>query len=287
LVFLIATTIEAEASPRVEQGGIVATLSASDAINGGIIVADVTLPEKVRNRTSSVTGQYENEKFEFYAVGKRRFQAVFGVPFVHAAGSSSIVIHVGEGQKAIRLELTLDVREGDYISEQLKTDPKFVNPKKKDLLRIQREVKEIGKLYRVVTRKKHWKGLFKLPVESAITSRYGNKRIFNGAMQSYHQGLDLRAPTGTRISAPAGGRVVLAKDLFFTGNTVILDHGYGVFTVYAHLSKLGVKRGAQVKLGQRLGLSGMTGRASGPHLHWGAILHRTKVDPIFLTRVMK
>jgi murein DD-endopeptidase MepM/ murein hydrolase activator NlpD len=126
-----------------------------------------------------------------------------------------------------------------------------------------------------------------LPIDSKVTSIYGTKRTFNGEMRSFHQGLDLRAKTGTPVRAPAGGTVVLAKDLFFTGNTVILDHGYGIFTIYAHMSKLGVKKGEKVNVKQQLGLSGATGRASGPHLHWGAQVNKSKVNPLELTRVMQ
>jgi murein DD-endopeptidase MepM/ murein hydrolase activator NlpD len=127
--------------------------------------------------------------------------------------------------------------------------------------------------------KRHWSGPFLLPIESEVTSPFGNKRLYNGTMKNFHQGLDLRAREPTPIRAPEGAVVVLAKDLYFTGNTVILDHGYGLFTVYGHMSKLDVKKGQIVKKAELLGLSGATGRASGPHLHWGAVLMRMKFNP--------
>jgi murein DD-endopeptidase MepM/ murein hydrolase activator NlpD len=105
-------------------------------------------------------------------------------------------------------------------------------------------------------------------------------------MKSYHKGVDLRARTPLPIRAPEGGKVALAKDLYFTGNTVILDHGYGLYTIYGHMSKLGVKVGERVAKGAVLGLSGMTGRANGPHLHWGAVLMGEKFNPENLTRVL-
>ena len=139
----------------------------------------------------------------------------------------------------------------------------------------------------MIRREKYWKGSFQVPINSAVTSTFGNKRIFNGEMKSFHQGLDLRAAMGTPIHAASGGVIVLAKNLFMTGNTVLIDHGYGIFTVYAHMSKLQVKKGQEVKPGETLGLSGMTGRASGPHLHWGAVINRFKVNPTDLTTVLQ
>jgi murein DD-endopeptidase MepM/ murein hydrolase activator NlpD len=118
----------------------------------------------------------------------------------------------------------------------------------------------------------------------AVTSSFGSRRVYNGIQSSAHTGLDFKAPKGTPIYAASRGRVALAKNLFFTGNTVILDHGYGVLTLYAHMSKLKVKKGQMVEGGHLLGLSGMTGRVTGPHLHWMAIIHKQKVNPIGLTQ---
>ena len=119
-------------------------------------------------------------------------------------------------------------------------------------------------------------------------SRIGGlgRRLYNGEQRNFHPGLDLKAPVGTKIRAPENGKVVLAKNLFFTGNTVALDHGYGVITLYAHMSKIRVHLGDQVKPGDLLGLSGKTGRVSGPHLHWQAVIRGVKVNPAELTRAM-
>jgi murein DD-endopeptidase MepM/ murein hydrolase activator NlpD len=161
-----------------------------------------------------------------------------------------------------------------------------VNPKKKDLIRIRREQAEIAAIYKTITEQKHWDGPFALPIQSPVTSIFGTRRLFNGHQASFHQGLDLKAPEGSPIRSAAAGIVVLSKDLFFTGNTVLIDHGYGIFTIYAHLSKLGVAKGQAVKAGDLLGLSGATGRVSGPHLHWGAVIHRAKVNPSDLLKIM-
>jgi murein DD-endopeptidase MepM/ murein hydrolase activator NlpD len=186
------------------------------------------------------------------------------------------------------LELPIRIVDGKYRRETLHVDSRRVdvsNPA--DQERAAREKAEVGELYRHVTRQKFWSGRFSLPIKSLVTSRFGTKRMYNGKMKSFHTGLDLRAAIGTPIHAAEAGRVVLAKELFFTGNTVIVDHGYGVLTLYAHMSKLEAHAGDVVEKGKILGLSGKTGRVNGPHLHWQAIVHGEKVNPLDLTKVMR
>jgi murein DD-endopeptidase MepM/ murein hydrolase activator NlpD len=121
-----------------------------------------------------------------------------------------------------------------------------------------------------------------VPIEGGSGSNFGHRRVFNGEPRAPHTGADLRATTGTPIRSTNRGRVVLAKDLFFTGNTVIVDHGLGIYTLYAHLSRIDVKTDAIVERGQVVGLAGATGRVTGPHLHWGARVQNARVDPFTL-----
>jgi murein DD-endopeptidase MepM/ murein hydrolase activator NlpD len=208
----------------------------------------------------------------------------FAIPYGHAPGKVSLTVSSGQSS----LEVPFEVTSGDYLQEEIQVSGKHVHPSSSDLKRIQKESKQLGKVYRNSVARKLWSGTFVMPVENGVfTSPFGTQRVFNGSRQSFHQGVDLKAPTGTSILAPEGGRVVLAKDLFYTGNTVILDHGLGLFTVYAHLSELKVSVGQNVKVGTLLGLSGATGRASGPHLHWGALWRRVKFNPVDLTQVLR
>jgi len=210
----------------------------------------------------------------------------FGVPYARAPGRAELLVNssVNSGP----LSISFDVVHGGYLQEVIQVDPRHVSPSAGDLKRIRAESRELGKVYAHSGPSGLWEGPFALPVvDGVLTSRFGTQRVFNGVMQSFHQGLDLRAPTGTPIVAPSRGKVVLAKDLFYTGNTVILDHGRGLFTVYAHLSELRVKRGQDVRTTDLLGLSGATGRASGPHLHWGALWNRVKFDPLDLVQVFQ
>src|SRR5207253_1114123 len=116
-------------------------------------------------------------------------------------------------------------------------------------------------------------------------TNFGHRRIFNGQPRAPHAGADLRASTGTPIHATNRGRVVLAKNLFFTGNTVIIDHGLGIYTLYAHLSRIDVRVSQMVDEDEVLGLAGATGRVTGPHLHWGARIQGARVDPFSLLSI--
>jgi murein DD-endopeptidase MepM/ murein hydrolase activator NlpD len=123
---------------------------------------------------------------------------------------------------------------------------------------------------------------FVRPVPGEPTSRFGTRRLFNGEPRSPHPGIDLRAAAGATVAAAGGGRVVLADELYYSGNLVILDHGGGLFTLYAHLSRIDVREGQSVRRGERLGLAGATGRVTGPHLHWGAKVGDREFDPTAL-----
>jgi murein DD-endopeptidase MepM/ murein hydrolase activator NlpD len=292
LAFFVAASACGSAKPKQEASETAApaafdpraALSAHEAVDGAILLLTVRLPAEAAG--TEPRAEFEGNEIPLFATpqhGAGAYEAVFGVPYNHAPGPAALTVRYGE--QTVSVPFT--IKDGNYPTENISVSDRFVNPRKKDLLRIERDRAEIGKLYRRVTREKFWNGPFILPVESAVTSPFGTKRLVNGEMQSFHQGLDLKAGVGTPIRAAGPGEVVLAKDLFFTGYTVLIDHGYGVFTIYAHLSKLKVRKGQRVKAGRLIGLAGQTGRVSGPHLHWGAIIHRAKVNPLELTRVMR
>jgi murein DD-endopeptidase MepM/ murein hydrolase activator NlpD len=259
----------------------------SQTVKDGSLV-ELRLKPKEPIDPLSVVVKLEGAEFPVIPLEKEELLALVVAPFNSKPRTAGLEIHWkakgGLAQK--KSFLPLKIVDGNYRSEVLKVQEEKINPPKRVLKRILAEQKEIGAIYRKIRQEKLWNGAFLLPIESEITSPFGNKRLYNGSMKNFHQGLDLRARTPTPIRAPEGARVVLAKDLYFTGNTVILDHGYGLFTIYGHMSKLHVKKGETVKKEQVLGLSGATGRASGPHLHWGAVLMRQKFNPQDLIQVL-
>jgi len=183
----------------------------------------------------------------------------------------------GGSPQTMRRELS--VAEKVFPEQRLTVESKFVNPPKAASARIAREQKRLGAIYARRTPLPPASAPFVRPVPGDPTSEFGTRRVFNGEPRSPHPGIDLHAATGTPVLAAGPGRVALAGDLYYSGGTVILDHGGGLFTVYAHLSKIEAKEGATVSAGDRVGLSGATGRVTGPHLHWGARVGPSIFDP--------
>lgn len=169
-----------------------------------------------------------------------------------------------------------------FPTQRLEVDSKYVTPPPEIEARMKREKKRLAEIFAVRRPTPPPSTPFIRPVPGEATSIFGTRRVFNGKPRAPHPGLDLRAPTGTPVKAAGAGRVTLAEELYFSGNTVILDHGAGLFTVYAHLSSLLVQEGDEARTGQVVGLSGATGRVTGPHLHWGAKVGDRPFDPTAL-----
>ena len=179
-------------------------------------------------------------------------------------------------------DITVKVQAKQFPVSQLNVDEKFVDLSKADLSRVSRESKETNAIYGRVTSDIVPDEPFSVPIPGETGTNFGSRRVFNGQPRAPHSGADLHAATGTPVHATNRGRVVLAKNLFFTGNTVILDHGLGIYSIYAHLSRIEVKAGEVVKNGQTVGLSGATGRVTAPHLHWAMRVQGARVDPFSL-----
>jgi hypothetical protein len=262
-----------------------ANISPSIVADGSLVAVTVHFKKPMSGKIELI-GTFEDQISHFFEVpekGAGVYEALFGVEHGHKPGKASIKIE----NEGVQANLSLDIVDGKYPSETLKVDGKRVNPPKKMMKRILSELKEIGKVYAISTPERYWEGPFQLPVDSKITDPFGTKRVYNGQLKSYHGGLDFHAPVGTPIHASGAGVIVLAKNLYYSGNTVIIDHGYGLKSMYFHMSKFKVKLGDKVAKGQLLGLSGKTGRVTGPHLHWQVIVHKIKVNPTGLLEVGK
>jgi murein DD-endopeptidase MepM/ murein hydrolase activator NlpD len=184
--------------------------------------------------------------------------------------------------KPVSTVYSLTIEPKDFPEERLTVGASYVNPEPEVQKRLQTERQQLAEIYLSRQPIKPSRSTFIRPVPGGQTSIFGTRRFFNDEPRSPHPGLDLRAATGTEVKASGSGQVVLAQDLHYSGNTVILDHGGGLFTLYAHLSEIIVEPGDPVDTGQLLGLSGATGRVTGPHLHWGAKIGSRPFDPTAL-----
>ena len=173
------------------------------------------------------------------------------------------------------------MRAGKFVTESLAVAPNFVEPNPEQLARAEEETQRLRAIFAVVVPEKLWRGRFRIPLDGVKNGgNFGRRRVLNGQPGSPHSGVDFPAPEGTPVHAAQRGRVALAEPLYFSGNTVVLDHGLGVYTFYGHLSEIAVKPGDMVEAGALLGQVGATGRVTGPHLHWGLTVNRARVNAL-------
>jgi murein DD-endopeptidase MepM/ murein hydrolase activator NlpD len=231
----------------------------------------------------AVEAQWGGRAMPFVREGDQ-WLAVVGIDLEAAPGRRSvpIALRFSGGRSTARAEEIL-VAARDFPTTRLEVEPRYVELSPEDQARAARENREIDAIYAAFTTERLWREPFQSPIPGVQGGRnFGHRRIFNGQPRAPHSGADLRAATGTPIRAANRGRVVLAKDLFFSGNAVFLDHGLGVYSVYLHLSDIQVATGDIVERGAVVVLAGATGRVTGPHLHWGARVLDARVDPFTL-----
>ena len=208
------------------------------------------------------------------------------IPFRTAPGPATLVLSWTNAAGDHRRTIPFRIVAGTYKTDELKVASSRVNPNKKNTERAQKEARKIKRIYAEGSVDRLWQSDFQLPMSSDITSPFGNKRVFNGKLKSFHNGVDFRARTPSPVFAANSGIVKLAENLFYSGNAVVIDHGTGIFTIYAHLSRIDVTPGQHIEKGHRLGLTGATGRVSGPHLHWGVKVNGIAVNPMQLIKVL-
>lgn len=213
-----------------------------------------------------------------YAVDRGRWQALVGIDLDTHAGPATLVVTTASA----RVDHPLLVQPHAFPTRRLEVNPALVNPPAEALERIARETAALNEIWRASSPERQWRGAFVRPVPDPANSAFGTRSIYNGESRSPHSGADFLSPAGRPVKAPAAGRVVLADALYFTGNTVVLDHGMGLFSLLAHLSEIEVHAGDTVAAGDVVGKVGATGRVTGPHLHWTVRLGGARVDPLSL-----
>jgi murein DD-endopeptidase MepM/ murein hydrolase activator NlpD len=221
-----------------------------------------------------------------YRTDPRSWVVLVGIDVDVKPGKYQVTIDTGPASVAERGTHELVVLAKRFPTRTLKVDEAFVNPPASAQKRIADETQEVARIWSEAAPEKLWTSPFIQPVPQPANSAFGTRSIFNGQPRSAHSGADFPSPAGTPVAAPAGGRVALAKDLYFSGNTVIIDHGTGVFSMLAHLSAIDVERDATVARGDVVGKVGATGRVTGPHLHWTVRVNGARVDPLALLAML-
>jgi murein DD-endopeptidase MepM/ murein hydrolase activator NlpD len=253
-------------------------------------VIEAGSPELVRvvaPGAATVDGEWMGHPLTFFrGRDAREWFALEGVDVEGAVGPSTLTISVKVGNGAVRaLSRTVEIHEAHYRTGTLSVAPQFVEPGPEAMKEIKAESALKQKVFGASAAEPLWSGDFLAPVTAQATDSFGTRRTFNGKLASVHKGMDFRARMGTPVHAGNSGVVVLARKLYFEGNCVAIDHGMGLYTISMHLSRIDVREGERVVKGQRVGLSGATGRVTGPHLHWAVRWHDAYLDPAKMLRM--
>jgi murein DD-endopeptidase MepM/ murein hydrolase activator NlpD len=249
-------------------------------VNGGPVLFQV----KSSTKLESLAGTWIGHSFTFsYDTSSRTWFALAGVSIETKPGTYSLALNGVRPPNGSQISFTRDlvVTRAKYpqIKVELQVEKKFTEPTPEQTRQIAESKKIKDDYLNRVTPDREWSGDFAAPAKAAISDVFGSQRIFNGVAQRPHEGLDFRVPTGTPVMAMNDGTVLLARNLYYEGGFVVLDHGQGFLTLYLHLSEFKVKEGDAVKRGQEIALSGGTGRATGPHLHVAVRWQGVALDP--------
>jgi hypothetical protein len=246
-------------------------------VNGSPVLFRVTAPKQV----TALTGNFLGQDLSFrLSQSCHCWYALAGVSLATKPGRYTLRVEgTGPGEKKAGMSYMAAIAVAHYPSSTLKVAPGFVEPPKEELARIEEDQAIKKRAFAVTLPEPEWKGRFQPPAEAEVSGVFGSARVFNGVKKSQHTGLDFRVTTGTPIVASNSGKIILARGLYFEGNCVMIDHGQGLITLYLHLAEIKVKEGEAVEKGQLLGLSGGTGRATAPHLHFAVRWRGEYLDP--------
>ena len=266
-------------------------------IISSIFALNINVSDSIVANGKTALIEFEKEKninYEKIIVGKKTYKvyqhpsnskklyALIPISYYEKPNNKKIQVIYKENEIKKIKKLFFKIEDANYKKEIIKVSNSKVNLNKKDKERASLEYAQAIKIYNTFTDKSYIKSKFISPLSTKITSSFGKARVYNGSLKGYHSGTDFRAKIGTELIACNDGKIVLAKNRFYSGGSVIIDHGQGVYTCYYHMSRFNVKEGDVVKKSQLLGLSGDTGRVTGPHLHFSARVGGIQVDPLQL-----
>ncbi|MGD8530077.1 MAG: M23 family metallopeptidase [Syntrophobacterales bacterium] len=232
-----------------------------------------------------VKGVWREQPLEFFKLGAEDYGSLLGIDLRLSPGTYPLKVEVDSPVNSLQTSRTnIKVVKKDFGVQRLTLPENLVTLDPATLKRVRKEAAKFSELWYKHTPKRYWHGNFVRPVPGKLTTSFGLGRILNGERRSPHSGVDLRAPMGEPVRAANHGRVVLVGSFYFHGNAVVLDHGWGLYTMYFHLSEVNVSEDDLVGKNFVIGLAGSTGRSTGSHLHWGVRLGGARVDPFALLR---
>lgn len=215
-----------------------------------------------------------------YPAGDRAWRVLVGIDLDVKPGTYPMTVDAATGVHGAQATYDLRIRPRVFRTRRLTVNEALVTPPPSERARVDVEAALLARIWDEPSHERLWTDPFARPVPHRANSAFGTRSIFNGKPRDAHGGADFPSPEGTPIHAPNAGRVAIARDLYFSGNTVIVDHGLGLLSMLAHMSVIDVREGDRVTAGQILGRVGATGRVTGPHLHWAVRANGARVDPL-------
>lgn len=250
---------------------------------GGVVLIQTRFKKPV----SVVEGVLKGRTVPFFETSTPGlFEGLVGVDLADPPSREELVVTGSMGSSVVeRRRFPIRILPGGFTVQELTVPDKFVDLDPATLKRVEEEQKRMLESLNQLSLERYWEGPFILPVEGKISGSFGLRRIMNGQPRSPHSGEDINAPLGAEVGAMNNGVVTLVGEFFFSGKSVILDHGLGLVSMYFHLDEIDVKDGQRVQKGEIIGKVGATGRATGPHLHWGARLNGARINPMSILKV--
>lgn len=244
--------------------------------------ADTVLVQLSKENISEakLTFDKQNINFEKNPFKQNSYYALLPISYYQKLGTYRVIISYIQNGKKVFEGKDLEVIDGNFKSEVINVKPSKFKPDASREKRTKQEYIDAMKVYNSKSEKLYWSEDFIYPMKSKITSSFGTKRVYNGELKSFHSGTDFKAANNTPIIASNSGIVSISQDRFYSGNSIVIDHGHGVYSCYFHLNKMNFKVGDFVKKGEVIGLSGDTGRVTGPHLHYAFRINGTQVNPL-------
>src|SRR6266404_4593503 len=284
LILMVLVAVVANAAPAKATARWTLRYQPARVVNGAPVLFRVTTPKPAQ----TVSAKWLDHEITFnFDASRKVWFGLAGVSLETKPGTYPIELQAEtESGTPLMFKHAIRVQRQRYPKVVvLKVPGRYTAPDPEQLRVIAQDKQIKDQAFKAVTPERQWRGSFQPPVTTSISDVFGVQRVFNGAVQSTHQGLDFHAPTGTPVSAVNAGTVILARPLYFEGNCVVIDHGQGLLTLYLHLSEFSVKEEEHVSKGQQIGFSGGTGRATGPHLHLAVRWQGVYLNPQVLLKL--